>query len=155
MKILASSNFYSVNHEIMNIKSVESVFEIFISSVPDVSVSGVDTSLPVIYHRGDHWSADVTDNYIQCPIGYDVESRNQSAYGVTNVGLRVSYYVDQVIKLFQSGRHQSRTQEFPGSILTGSNFFAEFILLYCAHLKLCMITKKLDSTQKLYHSLID
>ena len=63
----------------------------------EVLVSGEDTNWPVIYHVGDHWSAEIQDIYIQCPIGYDVESRNQSAYGVTNVGIRVSSYVDQVI----------------------------------------------------------
>ena len=84
-------------HRFSNGKWVHILLEICENNFVEVLVSGEDTNLPVIYHVGDHWSAEIQDIYIQCPIGYDVESRNQSAYGVTNVGLRVSQYVDQVI----------------------------------------------------------
>ena len=49
-------------------------------------------------------------------------------------------------KLAQSARHESRTQEVPGSIPTFlQNYFAlPFITIYCQHCQLCIIMEKLQ-----------
>ena len=68
--------------------------------------------MAAIHHSGDHWSAEVDDLYIRCPIGYNVMTRNDSAYGVTNYGLRRSYYVDRVCTYLHV-YIQWRIQNFP------------------------------------------
>ena len=50
----------------------------------------------VLRHSGSHWSIDITQLYIKCPVGYNALTQNTSAYGVTNVGLRRSYLLDEV-----------------------------------------------------------
>jgi len=50
----------------------------------------------VLRHSGDHWSIEVADIYVQCPVGYRLRLSNSSAYLVTPVGLRRSYRVDQL-----------------------------------------------------------
>ena len=59
-------------------------------------------------------------------------------------------------KLTQLGRHQSRIQEVPGSILSGGIFCAEVLLLsamhaclYFQHYQLCVITEKRGGNYKL------
>ena len=47
----------------------------------------------------------------------------------TKVKLNISQLA--LAKLAQSGRHQSRTQEVPGSIPTEGNFFGFFFALPC------------------------
>ena len=50
----------------------------------------------VVRHSGDHWSIEVMDISIVCPVGYRLRVTNTSAYGVTNIGLRRSYKMDQL-----------------------------------------------------------
>lgn len=50
----------------------------------------------MLRHSGDHWSIEVTDVVIQCPIGYRLRVTNTSAYGVSEIGLRRSYKMDQL-----------------------------------------------------------
>lgn len=40
----------------------------------------------VLRHSGDHWSIEVSDVSVQCPIGHRLRLTNTSAYGVTSVG---------------------------------------------------------------------
>ena len=49
----------------------------------------------VLLHSGDHWSMEVFDIFVQCPVGYRLRMSNSSAYGVTSMGLRRSYRMDQ------------------------------------------------------------
>ena len=50
----------------------------------------------MLRHSGDHWSIEVTDVQIQCPIGYRLRVTNTSAYGVSDIGLKRSYKMDQL-----------------------------------------------------------
>ena len=52
--------------------------------------------MTLVRHSGDHWSIEVSDIAIQCPVGYRLRVTNTSAYGVTPVGLRRSYKLDQL-----------------------------------------------------------
>lgn len=52
--------------------------------------------LSLVRHSGVHWSLAMTNVWIQCPVGYDLRTTNSSAYGVTEYGLRRSYYLDQL-----------------------------------------------------------
>ena len=61
-----------------------------------LSVLTAKNHVAVVRHSGDHWSIEVTDVSIQCPIGYRLRVTNTSAYGVTPIGLRRSYKLDQL-----------------------------------------------------------
>ncbi|KAK2142873.1 hypothetical protein LSH36_902g01012 [Paralvinella palmiformis] len=50
----------------------------------------------ILRHSGNHWSIEVTDVSIQCPVGYRLRVTNTSAYGITRTGLRRSYKLDQL-----------------------------------------------------------
>ena len=50
----------------------------------------------VLRHSGDHWSINVTDVSLQCPVGYRLRITNTSAYGVHAYGLMRSYMMDQL-----------------------------------------------------------
>ena len=50
----------------------------------------------LLRHSGDHWSIEVSDVSVQCPVGYGLRLTNTSAYGVTAIGLRRSYKLDQL-----------------------------------------------------------
>lgn len=52
--------------------------------------------LSIFRHSGDHWTLDITNVWIQCPIEYDLRTTNSSAYGVSPQGLRRSYKLDQL-----------------------------------------------------------
>ena len=50
----------------------------------------------LLRHSGDHWSIEVSDVSVQCPVGYGLRLTNTSAYGVKAIGLRRSYKLDQL-----------------------------------------------------------
>ena len=50
----------------------------------------------MLRHSGDHWSIEVTEVSVQCPIGYRLRVTNTSAYGVSDIGLKRSYKMDQL-----------------------------------------------------------
>ena len=52
--------------------------------------------MAILDHAGDHWSGDIRDLFLRCPIGYDVETWNETSYGVTHIGLRSSHLVNSV-----------------------------------------------------------
>lgn len=52
--------------------------------------------LSILRHSGEHWSLDITNVWIECPVGYDLRATNSSAYGVKDYGLRRSYKLDQL-----------------------------------------------------------
>ena len=62
----------------------------------ELIVRSATNGLSILRHSGDHWSLDITNVWIQCPIGYDLRANNSSAYGVSKVGLRRSYKLDQL-----------------------------------------------------------
>lgn len=51
---------------------------------------------PVFRHSGNHWSVDVREIYIQCPMGYRLRITNTSAYRIEEFGLLMSYKLDQL-----------------------------------------------------------
>ena len=53
-------------------------------------------SLSMLRHSGNHWSMNITNVWIQCPVGYNLRITNSSAYGVHLIGLRRSYLLDQL-----------------------------------------------------------
>ena len=53
-------------------------------------------SLSMLRHSGNHWTMNITNVWIQCPVGYNLRITNSSAYGVHSVGLRRSYLLDQL-----------------------------------------------------------
>ena len=50
----------------------------------------------MVRHSGDHWSIEVMDISILCPVGYKLRVTNTSAYGVSPIGLKRSYQMDQL-----------------------------------------------------------
>ena len=62
----------------------------------ELIVRSATNGLSILRHSGDHWSLDITNVWIQCPVGYDLRANNSSAYGVTGDGLRRSYKLDQL-----------------------------------------------------------
>ena len=52
--------------------------------------------LSIFRHSGDHWELDIRNVAVECPMGYDLRTTNSSAYGVTPIGLRRSYKLDQL-----------------------------------------------------------
>ena len=52
--------------------------------------------LSLLRHSGKHWTLDITNVWVECPIGYDLRATNSSAYGVAKEGLRRSYKLDQL-----------------------------------------------------------
>lgn len=59
-------------------------------------VQSARNSLSVLRHSGDHWTLKINDVRVQCPVGYDLQVTNSSAYGVTSAGLRRSHKLDQL-----------------------------------------------------------
>lgn len=55
-----------------------------------------ENHVAMVRHSGDHWSIEVMDVSIFCPVGYRLRVTNTSAYGVTAIGLRRSYKMDQL-----------------------------------------------------------
>lgn len=52
--------------------------------------------IAVVRHSGNHWSIEVRDVFLQCPIGYRLRVTNTSAYGVDRNGLKRSHKMDQL-----------------------------------------------------------
>ncbi len=52
--------------------------------------------IAVVRHSGNHWSIEVRDVFVQCPIGNRLRVTNTSAYGVDRYGLRRSHKMDQL-----------------------------------------------------------
>ena len=61
-----------------------------------IQVITADSHTSILRHSGNHWSIEVSDASIQCPVGYRLRVTNTSAYGVTRTGLRRSYKLDQL-----------------------------------------------------------
>ncbi len=53
-------------------------------------------ALSILRHSGDHWSMDIANVWVQCPVGYNLRATNSSAYGVADIGLRRSHELDQL-----------------------------------------------------------
>lgn len=53
-------------------------------------------SLSMLRHSGNHWTMNITNVWIECPVGYNLRITNSSAYGVLPQGLRRSYLLDQL-----------------------------------------------------------
>ena len=72
--------------------------------------------------------------------------------GSINASIKMKLNISQLTlaKLAQLGRHQSRSQEIPGSIPTGGNIFwwicfaLAYVSLYWQNCQFCMIKGKLD-----------
>ncbi len=58
-----------------------------------LNVLTAQNHVAVMRHSGDHWSIEVAEVVVQCPIGYRLRVTNTSAYGVAEHGLRRSYKV--------------------------------------------------------------
>ena len=70
-------------------------------------VRTAENHVAVVRHSGNHWSIEVSEVTIQCPQGYRLRVTNTSAYGVTPVGLRRSYKLDQLSYFCEScARHK-------------------------------------------------
>ncbi|KAK2146048.1 hypothetical protein LSH36_637g01071 [Paralvinella palmiformis] len=61
-----------------------------------ISIGRARNGLSVVRHSGNHWSLDVTNIFIECPVGYNLRATNSSAYGVHEHGLRRSFFLDQL-----------------------------------------------------------
>ena len=69
-------------------------------------------SLSVLRHSGDHWSLNITNVWMQCPIGYNLRITNSSAYGVSDIGLRRSYLLDQLSYFCESCPRNKYSMDF-------------------------------------------
>ena len=53
--------------------------------------------ITLLSHSSDHWSIEVVNITVICPVGYKVRMTNASTYGITNsMGLKRSYMLDQL-----------------------------------------------------------
>ena len=61
-----------------------------------LKVNTARNGLSILRHSGNHWSLDITNAYMNCPVGYNLRATNASAYGVRDTGLIRSYKLDQL-----------------------------------------------------------
>ena len=59
-------------------------------------VNTAKNDAPVLRHSGNHWSVDVKEIYIRCPMGYRLRITNTSAYRIESYGLLMSHKLDQL-----------------------------------------------------------
>ena len=78
----------------------------------------------VLRHSGDHWSINVTDVALQCPVGYRLRVTNTSAYGVHDYGLMRSYMMDQLSYFCESCPRNKYSLDF--GFLNYSLVYSEF-----------------------------
>ena len=71
----------------------------------ELIVMSAENALSILRHSGDHWSLEITNVWMKCPTGYNLRVTNSSAYGVTNIGLRVRTMIQWRIQ----GAHLERT----------------------------------------------
>ena len=72
-----------------------------------LSVLTAQNHVAVVRHSGDHWSIEVAEVVVQCPVGYRLRVTNTSAYGVAEHGLKRSYKVLQssvLVYIFEDAR---------------------------------------------------
>ena len=87
-------------------------------------------SLSILRHSGEHWSLNITNVWMQCPTGYNLRVTNSSAYGVSDIGLRRSYLLDQLSYFCESCPRNKYSMDFGYLNYTlVFNNFAYFTLL--------------------------
>ena len=65
-------------------------------------VKSASNGLSIFRHAGGHWSLEITNVWMQCPVGYNLRATNSSAYGVRHYGLKRSHKLDQLSYLCES-----------------------------------------------------
>ena len=61
-----------------------------------IIVKSAYNGISIFRHSGDNWSLDITNVWMQCPIGYNLRATNSSSYAVLSVGLKRSHRWNQL-----------------------------------------------------------